>query len=98
MANQLWANSQATLILWMRPRNMNKEKLKQYFDTTLLMDPKCNNNVVEDFKEEQASSPWMECLKLVLEKVMSYNVVLTKVKRKNTVKTNMLFGMKRHFC
>jgi hypothetical protein len=53
--------------------------------------------VVEDFKEEQASSPWMECLKLVLERVMSYNVVLTKVKRKKTIRTNMLFGMKRHF-
>jgi hypothetical protein len=43
VANQLWANFQATLILWMRPRNMNKEKSKQYFDTALLMDPKCNN-------------------------------------------------------
>ncbi len=45
MANQLWENSQATLILWMTPRNMNKEKPKQYFDTTLLMYP----NVIINF-------------------------------------------------
>jgi len=54
-------------------------------------------SVVKDFKEEQASSPWMECLKLVLEIIMSYNVVSTKVKRKKTIRTNMLFGMKRRF-
>jgi len=49
------------------------------------------------FKEEQVSSPWMERLKVVLESVMSYNVVLTKVRRKKSIRMNMLFGMKRHF-
>ncbi len=53
--------------------------------------------MIEDFKEEQASSPWMECLKLVLERVMSYNVVLTKVKRKKNHKNQYVVWNEKTF-